>query len=287
MREEEKRKRDEAQKKKEAEDESRKRRAAEAFSKFFVPKKKIEQTTLADVETSKDIAEVGESSGAVKSNFMQFQVRERMKVAPCVRLQINKDQLEVLDGSLKTAKPLNELYLNELKSGLHKPGFSTNTWPTADKDEDDDVILTGNLLDALSAEGFYHCFHISDELEGVGEDIQTDESEKKTKLRTKYLMFDENRRPAYHGTWSKKSSNITARRPLAQDQVNYTLMVPVAPLQRILFTRNSSTMKLNPTMSGKKRNLANLSTGATAKKKRRLRRKTTRWTMTFSCLTVI
>jgi len=35
--------------------------------------------------------------------------------------------------------------------------------------------------------------------------------------RYKYLIFREDFRPAYHGTWSKKSSLITARNPVAKD----------------------------------------------------------------------
>jgi chromatin assembly factor 1 subunit A len=61
---------------------------------------------------------------------------------------------------------------------------------------------------------------LEDELEGVGEDIQTDESKVKMRYRAKYLMFNENRRPAYYGTWRKKSKTITARRPFLQDQVS-------------------------------------------------------------------
>lgn len=40
------------------------------------------------------------------------------------------------------------------------------------------------------------------------------------KHRSKFLLFVENRRPAYHGTWRKTTNRITARRPLARDSVN-------------------------------------------------------------------
>lgn len=243
MREEEKRKRDEAQKRKEAEEESRKKRAAEAFSKFFVPKKKTDTTTAED-ETSKDSAESIEAFGIVKSNFMPFQIRERMKVAPCVRLQIDKEQLKILDDSLKTVKPLNELYLSKLKIGLHKPGTSVNTWTVEDKDEYEDVIVMGEFVVVINDTVFISYFLI-DELEGVGEDIQTDESEMKMKQRAKYLMFVENRRPAYHGTWTKKTLKISGRRPFAQDPVSFKYVE--LRLHKFLFDpfydRNSSIMK--------------------------------------------
>ena len=56
-------------------------------------------------------------------------------------------------------------------------------------------------------------------MEGVGEDIKEDEAHSKIKYRAKLLLFKENRRPAYYGTWRKKSKSITARRPFFQDAV--------------------------------------------------------------------
>ena len=57
-------------------------------------------------------------------------------------------------------------------------------------------------------------------MEGVGEDIKEDEAHSKIKYRAKLLLFKENRRPAYYGTWRKKSKSITARRPFFQDAVS-------------------------------------------------------------------
>jgi chromatin assembly factor 1 subunit A len=62
--------------------------------------------------------------------------------------------------------------------------------------------------------------YFSDELEGVGEDIKEDEAHTKMKHRAKLLLFKENRRPAFYGTWRKKSKSILARRPFAQDPVS-------------------------------------------------------------------
>lgn len=58
-----------------------------------------------------------------------------------------------------------------------------------------------------------------DELNGAGEDILEDEGKTKVKHRSKLLLFVENRRPAFHGTWRKTTKSITARRPFAQDLV--------------------------------------------------------------------
>lgn len=44
--------------------------------------------------------------------------------------------------------------------------------------------------------------------------------QKKQKYRAKCLMFKENRRPAYYGTWQKKSALVGPRRPFAKDEVS-------------------------------------------------------------------
>ena len=44
--------------------------------------------------------------------------------------------------------------------------------------------------------------------------------EEKKLMKTIYLRFEENTRPPYYGTWTKKSKNITGRRPFAQDTVS-------------------------------------------------------------------
>lgn len=44
--------------------------------------------------------------------------------------------------------------------------------------------------------------------------------QKKQKYRAKCLMFKENRRPAYYGTWQKRSALVGPRRPFAKDEVS-------------------------------------------------------------------
>lgn len=39
------------------------------------------------------------------------------------------------------------------------------------------------------------------------------------KHRAKFLMFCENRRPAFYGTWRKSSVKVSPRNPFAIDQV--------------------------------------------------------------------
>jgi chromatin assembly factor 1 subunit A len=142
QRDEEKRKREEAQKKKDEEEEVRKKRAAEKFSKFFVVPKKKPEVVVFDDDMSKDSAESAESGKVVRSNFMPFQIREGMKMAPLVRLLISKEQKDELEECLKSTKPLKNLYLNQLRKGSHKPKSSEKTWP---KNDDDDVVAIGEI----------------------------------------------------------------------------------------------------------------------------------------------
>lgn len=44
-------------------------------------------------------------------------------------------------------------------------------------------------------------------------------SNKQEKLKAKFFKFHENRRPAFFGTWRKKSQNLGPRKPFAQDKV--------------------------------------------------------------------
>ena len=52
----------------------------------------------------------------------------------------------------------------------------------------------------------------------IGENIE-EESKVKSKYRAKFLLFEENKRPAYYGTWRKSTKFIHARKPFGQDPV--------------------------------------------------------------------
>lgn len=60
----------------------------------------------------------------------------------------------------------------------------------------------------------------SDELDGVGEFIPLDETNIKSTLKAKLFAFHENRRPAYYGTWQKKTKLVNPRRPFGKDEVS-------------------------------------------------------------------
>jgi chromatin assembly factor 1 subunit A len=155
---------------------------------------------LIDDEGSKDSTGSTDTNG--KSNFMPFQVHGQMRLAPCVRYQLSSSELSKLDAILSGNASDKTTYLKELKNGRN-PRSSGKTWPQEDKAESED---SGDVI-------------VVDELQGVGEDIKEDDAHLKMKHRTKFLMFHENRRPAYHGTWRKNSKKVTARRPLGHDMV--------------------------------------------------------------------
>lgn len=45
----------------------------------------------------------------------------------------------------------------------------------------------------------------------------------KQKYRAKFLHFHENRRPAYYGTWQKKSTKVKGRTPFGVDTVSFLI----------------------------------------------------------------
>lgn len=99
---------------------------------------------MIEDETSKDSNESADSVGVVKSNFMPFQIREGMKVAPLVRRVLSKDEQKNFDKSFNVDLPKPSLYLADLKSGSHVPLKSTKIiWPVEEKD--DDVMIVGKM----------------------------------------------------------------------------------------------------------------------------------------------
>ncbi|XP_076664350.1 uncharacterized protein LOC143366829 [Andrena cerasifolii] len=182
--EEERKKREEAkeeEKRKKEEAERKKQKAASTFTSFFVAKK---------LEKSVD----DESTSETK-NFMPFEVKADMKVAPVSRRTLNEEEKSSLDEKCGEGDtPKSDLYLGEIKENKLLPRKSSRTWPLETKDE---VIL------------------IDDENEGssniVNQNIVIE------KQRTKLLQFSENQRPPYWGTWRKRSSCINPRKPCAKD----------------------------------------------------------------------
>ncbi|KAH8355395.1 hypothetical protein KR084_001821 [Drosophila pseudotakahashii] len=225
------RKKDEERRKKEQEREEaeqKKKRAAESFTKFFVPKQpksgggggSHNTSYLEHEQSSCDSSKASSQTLA----FRPFQVKDDMLLAPIVRTSLADKQRSQLDGLFRRRdeqddddeeeedivrrKPPNRahLYLSELSSGRREPlkmhRDSRLQRRTKDEEEDDEV-------------------QVIDDLSNAGLPIEEEQPKQLARMRAKYLQFADNRRPAYYGTWRKKSTSISARRPLAQDKVHF------------------------------------------------------------------
>ncbi|KMZ08828.1 chromatin assembly factor 1 subunit A [Drosophila simulans] len=223
------RKKDEERRKKEQEREEaeqKKKRAAESFSKFFVPKQpkggsgSNNTSYLEHEQSSCDSSKASSQTLA----FRPFQIKDDMLLAPIVRNSLGQEQRSQLDKLFRhrdeeaddeeeeeeqdivRRKPTNRanLYISELSSGRRKPLKMQRDVKlqrrTKDEEDDDDV----QVIDYLSSAGL---------------PIEVEQPKQLTRMKAKYLHFADNRRPPYYGTWRKKSSSISARRPLAQDKV--------------------------------------------------------------------
>ncbi|KAK7071170.1 hypothetical protein SK128_009015 [Halocaridina rubra] len=189
--EDEKQKKDEEQQR--MEEEKRKQRDVlkMKFASFFVSKKK---------ETDDDLKEYD-------GPFQEFQIKDDMQLAPIVRQKLTDDQYFELNEYLsgKQEDPF-KTYLHNMKSETYVVRKSERTFPMKKMvvDDDDDI----EIIDEEEEE----------DVGGVIPDPAVVQRNSKF-LRAKLLSFCENQRPAYWGTWSKKSTSVSARRPFAKDEI--------------------------------------------------------------------
>ncbi|OON16073.1 hypothetical protein X801_08117, partial [Opisthorchis viverrini] len=157
--------------------------------------------------------------------FMQFELRKDMRMAPLHRvpkslLTTKRDNLDkvvqswshesssVPGSSLGLLKFGRSSYIHELKTKQHVPLSCPSTWPT----EPPEVMLMGegpcSTLNSPTLK--YHGSR------GSGGTVW---------LRAKLFQFVENYRPAYYGSWRRRSRIVTGRRPFAQDvrQLDYSV----------------------------------------------------------------
>uniref|UniRef100_A0A673MMP7 Chromatin assembly factor 1 subunit A-like n=1 Tax=Sinocyclocheilus rhinocerous TaxID=307959 RepID=A0A673MMP7_9TELE len=121
--------------------------------------------------------------------FAPFEIKANMSLAPLTRVQCEDAVLEELDRYL--AQP--DSSLNGLKDWTrHKPRSSGPTRPSHSAVRDCVVITDSQKADDVPDRHRYG--------------------------RMKLLHFHDNYRPAYWGTWCKKSTHISPRCPLRQDK---------------------------------------------------------------------
>ncbi|XP_054836911.1 chromatin assembly factor 1 subunit A isoform X2 [Eublepharis macularius] len=122
--------------------------------------------------------------------FAPFEIKENMVLSPLCRVAFDQDLMDRLDWLLQ-AQSCDASLLKELKG--REPGKSGPTLlHSSSTDVNSDVVIVGSSQ--------------------VG-----DIPERKKFGRMKLLQFCENHRPAYWGTWNKKSSSIKPRNPWLKD----------------------------------------------------------------------
>ncbi|XP_038019521.1 chromatin assembly factor 1 subunit A [Motacilla alba alba] len=122
--------------------------------------------------------------------FAPFEIKENMVLAPLSRVALDPDDLEQLDKLLH-AQNGEDSFLKDLK--CRKP---RKTGPTLVSDSSDSVNSDVVVVDCCQPDAV-------PEREKFG--------------RMKLLQFSENHRPAYWGTWNKRTSLIRARNPWSKD----------------------------------------------------------------------
>jgi len=141
--EEERKKKEDEKKKKELEMENKKKKAAEVFTKFFVPSRNPKGTEENISVTEK-----------VDNNFMPFQIKDDMKLAPIARRFLNPEEKSVVDQILNNEfVPPSDLYIKQLKSD-YQPLKSGRTLPSIEDDDEiiiiDEVHGTSQCIDTNS-----------------------------------------------------------------------------------------------------------------------------------------
>ncbi|XP_047442749.1 chromatin assembly factor 1 subunit A [Mugil cephalus] len=151
---------------------------------------KAEKAEITRFLQKPKIQQAPKTLAAACGKFAPFEIKEHMALAPLCRVHCEDSALEDLDRCL--LNPADNL--NGLKDWIgHKPRRSGPTKPRQ----------TDSLRECLVVEG--------PKPDGV--------PDRRRYGPMKLLQFHENYRPAYWGTWSKKSSHITPRCPLRQDKV--------------------------------------------------------------------
>ncbi|VDD81839.1 unnamed protein product [Mesocestoides corti] len=207
---EEERRRREAERAREEEEKKRKTEKQRAILMgFFVPQEKptTQSTTASDTSTA-------------ATPFMQFELKKDQRRAPVCRIESeelrqtkwkNVEALRVswqsgspaIDGSrLGLTKFGQPNYLHELRTGQVKPLSSAATWPV----EMPDVLCSGSGM-PLDNSAFLRYNHGDP---GNGGTVWT---------KAKLFQFVENYRPAYYGTWRRRSYVIKGRRPFSKDHL--------------------------------------------------------------------
>ncbi|XP_038633155.1 chromatin assembly factor 1 subunit A isoform X1 [Scyliorhinus canicula] len=126
--------------------------------------------------------------------FAPFEIKEHMVLAPTSRICLDQEVIEQLDELLESQN-FNSNYIKELHN--QKPRTSGPTSPRISITEDSSCSSDVIVIDT---------------------NVNSGNVDRKKSCRMKLLQFCENHRPAYWGTWQKKSTKVNPRNPLAKDE---------------------------------------------------------------------
>ncbi|XP_057628134.1 chromatin assembly factor 1 subunit A [Chionomys nivalis] len=123
--------------------------------------------------------------------FAPFEIKEHMVLAPRCRAALDQDLCDRLDQLLQQQTG-NSSFLSDLKDRLPLKSGPTQVCSRNTNIMNRDVVIVENKVDGVP--------------------------ERRKFGRMKLLQFSENHRPAYWGTWNKKTAVIRPRDPWAQDK---------------------------------------------------------------------
>lgn len=176
----------EEKRKQQEEAERKQAQAKKMFMGFF---KKREGNGTADKADS--------PSSGTNARFKPYQLKENQTLSPVVPPSAKERfVLGSFDASVRTQDDaVTSLYLSELRQG-YKPHKTKREWRRTFAPKKADIIIL-------------------DEVKGGGDEAKI--------YKAKFLKFHENYRPAWFGTWRKRSRRVTGRRPFGKDgkMLNY------------------------------------------------------------------
>ncbi|PNF43847.1 hypothetical protein B7P43_G06048 [Cryptotermes secundus] len=165
--------------------EDKRQAEAAAFTSFFLPKK-------AEPKPSE------EPKVKAEENFMPFEVKADMRLAPSTRKKLTEEVKRSLDQCVES-QSADQLYLDQIRSKQIIPQTSPCTWALSDF-KDDVIILDDDDIPSSVTSNIVESYPPAGQLP-----------------HPKLLQFWENRRPPYWGTWRKRSQSIGPRNPFSID----------------------------------------------------------------------
>lgn len=109
---------------------------------------------------------------------------------------------------------IEELYLGELERRKPFPKFTKTKLSTIEEQQVEDSSDIAMPIETITVD------ENSNSSIEIVEPKNSKESSLRTGLKFKLLQFHTNYRPAFYGTWRKKSKQISPRNPLKKDRVH-------------------------------------------------------------------